>query len=68
MKRGGNLYNSLRKQSPSLIIDTASEGGNYLLNVGPTSDGLIPDPSIERLQGIAAWMKINGDAIHGTSA
>ena len=50
------------------LIDIASKGGNYLLNVGPTSEGLIPGPSIERLQGIAAWMKVNGDAIHGTTA
>jgi len=50
------------------LIDIASKGGNYLLNVGPTSEGLFPGPSIERLQGIAAWMKVNGDAIHGTTA
>ena len=50
------------------LIDIASKGGNYLLNVGPTSEGLIPGPSIERLQGIAAWMKVNGEAIHGTTA
>ena len=50
------------------LIDIASKGGNYLLNVGPTSEGLIPAPSVERLQGIAAWMKVNGAAIHGTTA
>jgi alpha-L-fucosidase len=50
------------------LIDIASKGGNYLLNVGPTSEGLIPGASVERLQGIAAWMKVNGVAIHGTSA
>jgi alpha-L-fucosidase len=50
------------------LIDIASKGGNYLLNVGPTAEGLIPGPSIERLQGIAAWMKVNGEAIHGTTA
>jgi alpha-L-fucosidase len=50
------------------LIDIASKGGNYLLNVGPTSEGLIPAPSIERLQGVAAWMKVNGVAIHGTTA
>ena len=49
------------------LIDTASKGGNYLLNVGPTRGALIPGPSIEPLQSIAAWMKVNGDAIPGTS-
>jgi alpha-L-fucosidase len=50
------------------LIDCASKGGNYLLNVGPTSEGLIPAPSIERLAAIGAWMKVNGEAIHGTTA
>ena len=50
------------------LIDIASKGGNYLLNVGPTSMGFIPEPSIERLKEIGAWMKNNGEAIYGTSA
>jgi alpha-L-fucosidase len=49
------------------LIDIASKGGNYLLNVGPTSEGVIPDTSIERLRAMGAWMKINGEAIYGTS-
>ena len=48
------------------LVDIASKGGNYLLNVGPTSEGLIPEPSVERLQEIGAWMKVNGEAIYGT--
>jgi alpha-L-fucosidase len=59
------------KSSETLIrnlCDIASKGGNYLLNVGPTSEGLIPEPSIERLAEIGAWMKVNGAAIYGTSA
>jgi alpha-L-fucosidase len=49
------------------LIDIASKGGNYLLNVGPTADGRIPDESIERLKAVGAWMKVNGDAIYGTT-
>jgi alpha-L-fucosidase len=49
------------------LCDIASKGGNYLLNVGPTSEGLIPQPEVERLAEIGAWMKVNGEAIYGTS-
>ena len=50
------------------LVDIASKGGNYLLNVGPTSEGQIPAPSIERLKAVGAWMKANGESIYGTSA
>ncbi|HEY6332920.1 MAG TPA: alpha-L-fucosidase, partial [Blastocatellia bacterium] len=50
------------------LIDIASKGGNYLLNVGPTSEGLIPEPSVERLAEVGKWMKANGESIYGTSA
>ncbi len=49
------------------LIDIASKGGNYLLNVGPTSQGIIPAPEVERLQAMGKWMKTNGEAIYGTS-
>jgi len=50
------------------LVDIASKGGNYLLNVGPNSLGEIPGPSIERLEAVGAWMKVNGEAIYGTTA
>jgi alpha-L-fucosidase len=50
------------------LIDVASKGGNYLLNVGPKADGTFPEQAVERLRGIGAWMKKHGDAIYGTSA
>lgn len=50
------------------LVDIASKGGNYLLNVGPTAEGLIPAPSVERLREVGRWMKLNGEAIYGTSA
>jgi len=50
------------------VVDTASKGGNYLLNVGPTADGEIPAASVERLAGIGTWMKVNGESIYGTTA
>ncbi len=50
------------------LIDCASKGGNYLLNVGPTSEGLFPEPSVQRLAEIGRWMKVHREAIYGTSA
>jgi alpha-L-fucosidase len=46
------------------LSDIASKGGNFLLNVGPTAAGLIPQPSIEKLQQLGEWMKVNGEAIY----
>jgi alpha-L-fucosidase len=48
------------------LVDIASKGGNYLLNVGPTAEGVIPQPSVERMQAIGAWLKTNGEAVYGT--
>lgn len=50
------------------LADIASKGGNFLLNVGPTSEGLFPKESIERLNAIGRWMKIYGESIYKTSA
>jgi alpha-L-fucosidase len=50
------------------LIDIASKGGNFLLNVGPTAEGVIPKASVARLREIGAWLKVNGEAIYGTKA
>ncbi|MBS1604345.1 MAG: alpha-L-fucosidase [Bacteroidetes bacterium] len=50
------------------LVDIASKGGNYLLNVGPTAEGEIPQPSIDALKVIGEWMKTNGEAIYSTKA
>ena len=48
------------------LVDIASKGGNYLLNIGPKADGSVPEESVERLQAIGEWMKVNGKAIYGS--
>jgi len=50
------------------LVDIASKGGNFLLNVGPTAEGEIPEPSVERLREIGKWMDQNGESIYGTTA
>jgi len=50
------------------LIDIASKGGNYLLNIGPKGDGSVPEESIKSLQSIGAWMRANGESIYGTTA
>jgi alpha-L-fucosidase len=48
------------------LIDIVSKDGNLLVNVGPRSDGTIPDPVQHVLLDIGSWLKVNGEAIYGT--
>ena len=50
------------------LIDIASKGGNYLLNIGPKGDGSVPEESVKSMQAIGAWMKVNGESIYATAA
>jgi alpha-L-fucosidase len=50
------------------LIDCVSKGGNYLLNVGPTALGEIPEPSVDRLREVGQWMEVNSEAIYGAQA
>ena len=58
-------------KSPSEIIRrmvaVVSKGGNYLLNVGPTGEGVIPGPSVDILEKVGEWVSQNGESIYGTS-
>jgi len=49
------------------LCDIAHKGGNFLLNVGPTAEGEFPEAINDRLANIGAWMKVNGEAIYGTT-
>lgn len=66
---GYNKNDQNWKSSEDLVhklIDIASKGGNFLLNVGPTSEGVIPQASVDRLKDMGDWMKENGEAIYET--
>ena len=68
---GYKSFDTHFKASDSLLhnlIDIASKGGNYLLNVGPTSQGIIPAPEVQRLHDMGVWMKASGDSVYGTTA
>jgi alpha-L-fucosidase len=47
------------------LVDIVSKGGNYLLNVGPTAEGIIPQASQDNLRAMGRWLKVNGEAIYG---
>ncbi len=59
------------KSVPTLIrnlADASSMGGNYLLNVSPTSLGTLAPTAVESLKAVGAWMDKNNEAIYGTEA
>ena len=47
------------------LVDIVSKGGNYLLNVGPTAEGIIPQASQDILRTVGRWLQTNGDAVYG---
>jgi alpha-L-fucosidase len=50
----------------SRILEIASKGGNFLLNVGPDRHGNIPDSAVNTLRDVGEWMKIYGETVYGT--
>jgi alpha-L-fucosidase len=51
-----------------LLVRSASAGGNYLLNVGPTALGEIVPLHAERLRGVGEWLNSNGESVYETRA
>ena len=50
------------------LVDIVSKGGNYLLNVGPTAEGVIPQVSQDILRTVGRWLQVNGEAVYGAGA
>ena len=50
------------------LADTVAHGGNLMLDIGPRADGSIPQVMVDRLRGMGAWLKVNGEAIYGSHA
>lgn len=49
------------------MVDIVSKGGNYLLNVGPTAEGIILKSNQQSLRTIGKWLKVNGESIYGAA-
>ncbi len=49
-----------------MLCDIVSKNGNLLLNFPPRPDGTLDDDELKILDGMAAWIRINGEAIYGT--
>ncbi|MFC7338724.1 alpha-L-fucosidase [Haloferula chungangensis] len=65
----GYLEGDKYKSVESIIremIEVISRNGNFLINIGPKADGTIPEPQLERLKAMGAWLTINGEAIYGS--
>jgi alpha-L-fucosidase len=70
-KSWGYIENDNFKSAETIVhqlVDIVSKNGNLLVNVGPRSDGTIPEEVQAILRDIGSWLKVNGDAIYGTRA
>lgn len=68
-KSWGYIENDTFKSAEFVVhqlVDIASKNGNLLLNIGPRSDGTIPEEVQQVLRDVGGWLKVNGDAIYGT--
>jgi len=66
-KRADNNWKSA-ETLVRMLVDTTSKNGNFLLNVGPDGEGVIPEASVERLKAVGQWMRVNGESIYGCAA
>jgi len=48
------------------LVDVVAKNGCLLLNIGPKPDGTIPPEEAALLEGLGAWLTVNGEAVYGT--
>ena len=68
---GYGKYDHEWKQPQEVIrrlVEITSRGGNYLLNIGPDGEGVVPEPSVQILHRVGRWVRANGASIYGTTA
>ena len=58
-------YKSAEKVIATLA-EIVAKGGCYVLGVGPTPEGIIEQPVVERLHKVGEWLRKNGEAIYST--
>lgn len=66
---GYNSYDNDWKSPEEVLywlVEIVSKGGNYMLNIGPTGKGVVPEQSVNNLKEIGKWLSINGAAIYNT--
>ena len=63
--RKDDTIGSRRATSLFKLVDIVSKGGNYLLNVGPMANGVIPQAAQDILRTVGQWLKVNGEAVYG---
>lgn len=66
---GYSRFDEKWKSSETVIrrlVEVVSKGGNYLLNIGPTGEGVAPAPSVKILEEVGQWVRANGAAVYGT--
>lgn len=70
-KSWGYIENDSFKSAQMIVhqlVDIVSKNGNLLVNIGPRSDGTIPEQVETTLRDIGRWLELNGEAIYGTRA
>ena len=50
------------------LIGNASLNGNFMLNIGPGSNGDVPHESVQRLEEMGRWLEVHGESIYGSAA
>lgn len=64
--KGENVSAKSNDELIRMLIDLASKGGNFLMNVGPRPDGELSQTEYDALAGVGEWMAVNGESIYGT--